>query len=75
MKKVIGLAILVLVNLNLSAQIKSDDFGQIVLNAYFPNDMPYFELDKVRIGAYREVTVAYAKNQPKSVTYNNIYWR
>lgn len=34
-----------------------------------------FELDKVRIGAYREVAVAYAKNQPKSVTYNNIYWR
>jgi hypothetical protein len=34
-----------------------------------------FELDKARIGAYREVAVAYAKNQPKSVTYNNIYWR
>jgi len=33
------------------------------------------ELDKIRVNAYREVAVAYAKNQPKKVTYNNIYWR
>jgi hypothetical protein len=33
------------------------------------------ELDKIRVNAYREVAVAYAKNQPKTVTYNNIYWR
>jgi hypothetical protein len=33
------------------------------------------ELDKIRLGNYREVAVEYARNQPKSVTYNNIYWR
>lgn len=34
-----------------------------------------YELDKLRVNAYREVAVEYAKNQPKTVTYNNIYWR
>ncbi len=33
------------------------------------------ELDKLRINAYREIAVEYAKNQPKTITYNNIYWR
>jgi hypothetical protein len=33
------------------------------------------ELDKIRLDNYREVAVEYARNQPKSVTYNNIYWR
>ena len=31
------------------------------------------ELDKVRINAYRQVAIEYAKNQPKSITYNNIF--
>lgn len=30
-----------------------------------------FELDKMRAGAYREVAVEYAKNQPKTINYNN----
>ena len=34
-----------------------------------------YELDKLRVNSYREVAVEYARNQPKSVTYNNIYWR
>jgi hypothetical protein len=34
-----------------------------------------FELDKIRVGAYREIAVEQAKNQPKTVTYNNIIWR
>jgi len=34
-----------------------------------------FELDKIRVIAYREVAVEFAKNQPKKVTYNNIFWR
>jgi predicted Rdx family selenoprotein len=34
-----------------------------------------FELDKMRINSYREVAIEVAKNQPKSVTYNNIIWR
>jgi len=33
------------------------------------------ELDEIRINSYREVAIEHAKNQPKSVTYNNIYWR
>lgn len=34
-----------------------------------------YDLDKIRVSAYRDVAVEYAKNQPKTVTYNNIYWR
>lgn len=34
-----------------------------------------FELDKIRVNSYREIAVEQAKNQPKTVTYNNIYWR
>ena len=33
------------------------------------------ELDKIRIGAVREIAIEYARNQPKTITYNNIYWR
>jgi hypothetical protein len=32
-------------------------------------------LEKKRIDAYKDIAVEYAKNQPKTVTYNNIYWR
>lgn len=34
-----------------------------------------FELDKIMVNSYREVAVEQARNQPKTVTYNNIYWR
>jgi len=34
-----------------------------------------YDLDKNRISAYRDVAVEYAKNQPKTITYNNICWR
>lgn len=34
-----------------------------------------YELDKLRVNSYREVAVEYARNQPKTVTYNNIFWR
>jgi len=33
------------------------------------------ELDKIRVNAYREIAIEQARNQPKTVTYNNIYWR
>ncbi len=33
------------------------------------------ELDKIRVNSYREIAVEEARNQPKTVTYNNIYWR
>ena len=34
-----------------------------------------YQIDKIRINAYREVGVEYARNQPRTITYNNIYWR
>ena len=34
-----------------------------------------FELDKINSNNSREIAVAYAKNQPKTITYNNIYWK
>lgn len=34
-----------------------------------------FELDKLRVGAYREVALEQARNQPKTITYNNINWK
>jgi hypothetical protein len=33
------------------------------------------EIEKTRINAYREVAIEYLRNQPRTVTYNNIYWR
>jgi len=33
------------------------------------------ELDRISVDTYREVAVEYLRNQPKTVTYNNIYWR
>lgn len=34
-----------------------------------------FELDKIRANSYREIAIEQARNQPKTITYNNIYWR
>ena len=34
-----------------------------------------YEIDKIRVNSYREVAIEYARNQPRTVTYNNIYWR
>lgn len=34
-----------------------------------------FELDKIKVNSYREVAVEQARNQPKTATYNNIYWK
>lgn len=33
------------------------------------------ELDKIRANSYREIAIEQARNQPKTITYNNIYWR
>jgi hypothetical protein len=33
------------------------------------------ELEKTKVNAYREVAIEFARNQPSTVTYNNIYWR
>jgi hypothetical protein len=34
-----------------------------------------FELDKISINAYKKVAMEQAKNQPKTVTYNTIFWK
>ena len=34
-----------------------------------------FALDKIKISAYRDVAIEYLKNRPKTIPYNNIYWR
>jgi hypothetical protein len=34
-----------------------------------------YELDKITINSCREIALAQAKNQPKTITYNNINWR
>jgi hypothetical protein len=34
-----------------------------------------YELDKLRVNTYRDVALEYAKNQPKTINYNNINWR
>lgn len=34
-----------------------------------------YELDKIRLTAYRDVAVEFAQNQPKTVNYHKIYWR
>ena len=33
------------------------------------------QLEKSRIDSYKTVADEYANNQPKTITYNNIYWR
>lgn len=34
-----------------------------------------FALSQQRIEVYKQVAVSYAENQPKQITYNNLYWR
>jgi hypothetical protein len=46
-------------------QRKMDEAAAIRANA----------INQKRIDAYRTIALEYAKNQPKNVTYNNIYWR
>lgn len=33
------------------------------------------ELEKTKVNAYRDVAIEFARNQPRTVTYNNIIWR
>jgi hypothetical protein len=32
-------------------------------------------LDKMKVSAYRDVAIGQARNQPKTIAYNRIYWR
>lgn len=57
----------------ITAKIKADEKARLELALKKYHDK--MELDKKRIDAYKEVAVEYGKNQPKTITYNNIIWR
>ena len=57
----------------ITAKIKADEKARLQLALKKYNDK--MELQKRRIDAFKEIAVEYAKNQPKTVTYNNIIWR
>lgn len=57
----------------INAKIKADEKARLELTLKKYNDK--IDLEKKRINAYKEIAVEYAKNQPKTITYNNIIWR
>ncbi|MCZ8167689.1 hypothetical protein [Flavobacterium sp.] len=57
----------------INAKIKADEKARLELALKKYNDK--MELEKQQINAYKEIAVEYAKNQPKTITYNNIIWR
>ena len=57
----------------INSKIKADEKARLELALKKHNDK--MELEKQQINAYKEIAVEYAKNQPKTVTYNNIIWR
>lgn len=54
-------------------KIIADEKARLELALKEYNDI--ISIEKKKIDAYREIAVEYAKNQPKTITYNNIYWR
>lgn len=54
-------------------KIIADEKARLELALKKYNDI--ISIEKKRIEAYRDIAVEYAKNQPKTITYNNIYWR
>ena len=57
----------------INAKIKADEKARLELALKKYNDK--MELEKQQVNAYKEIAVEYAKNQPKTITYNNIIWR
>jgi hypothetical protein len=57
----------------ISNKLKADEKAKVEFALKKYNDK--IALKKQQINAYREIAVEYAKNQPKTITYNNIYWR
>ena len=57
----------------INAKIKTDEKARIELALKKYNDK--ITIEKQQINAYKEIAVEYAKNQPKTITYNNIIWR
>lgn len=57
----------------IEAKLKVDEKDRFKLALKKYNDK--IALEKQQINAYREIAVEYAKNQPKTIIYNNIIWR
>jgi hypothetical protein len=57
----------------INTKIKADEKARLELALKKYKDK--MELEKLQVNAYKDIAVEYAKNQPKTVTYNNIYWR
>jgi len=57
----------------INAKIKADE--KVRLELALKKYIDKMELEKQQINAYKEIAVEYAKNQPKTITYNNIIWR
>ena len=57
----------------INSKIKEDEKARLELAFKKYNDK--MELEKQQVNAYKEIAVEYAKNQPKTITYNNIIWR
>lgn len=57
----------------ISNKLKADEKAKVELALKKYNDK--IALEKQQINAFREIAVEFAKNQPETITYNNIYWR
>lgn len=56
-----------------SNKLTADEKAKLDLELKQYNDK--VSLEKETLKANREIAVEYAKNQPKTITYNNIYWK
>ena len=63
----------ILLTKEINNKLITDEKARMELELKKYNDK--INLEKKRIDAYKDIAVEYAKNQPKTVTYNNIYWR
>lgn len=57
----------------INAKIKAEEKARIELALKKYNDK--ISIEKQQVNTYREIAVEYAKNQPKTITYNNTIWR
>jgi hypothetical protein len=57
----------------ISNKLKADEKAKLELGLKKYNDK--IATEKQQINAYKEIAVEYAKNQPRTITYNNIYWK
>ncbi len=63
----------ILLTKEINNKLINDEKARLELALQKYNDK--ISLEKKRIDAYKDIAVEYAKNQPKTITYNNIYWR